>query len=328
MTIKTIPENNSGALAPLIYEISGADTENIVTVEITDERGTKTIGEKKLHGETSYTVNAANYMARQITVKPVSDKWRGFGKAGERSTVSRIRIDNELSPATQITGGTEICKECRLLSNASGIPKLAPGEKDEMAFIAPGKTITAQALLSGNNIGKKIDLGTIQCEEGVYVLIVDSDNMRQEGLDGFTYMEITISDNNTIIARRKYEIAHVSPKAVRLCWQNPYGQIDYHTFTMIEKRIEADKTKTYLADGYNTAGISLETTYYITSDCEPRETIQWLAEILKSPKVWMAGNGGFIRMDVLTDNAVVAGDAPGAISLAIRQAERENIKTA
>ena len=84
MNIKSIPENYTGALAPVVFQIWQADPENAITVQIITGQEEHIAGEKILSGEDSYSVNVANYCKGEINIEPITGEWSVIGNAMQR----------------------------------------------------------------------------------------------------------------------------------------------------------------------------------------------------------------------------------------------------
>lgn len=332
MNIKTIPENYTGALAPVVYQIGQAEPEEVITVQIVTGPEEHIAGEKRLAGEGSYMVNAANYCKGNINVEPVTGQWTGIGNAEQRCCPIKIKIGGTTSPEVHVTGGQIVCPVKKILSDSPSGHSIAPGERDEIAIIAPGTTISAKAKLNGVSDVAEIDLGSAACSNGVYVVVVDTEHIEtllEKPLCGFEKMTVEIKEANNVLAKREYRIVPATSHMVRLCWQNPYGQVDYHTFSLVEEELNVSKTRAYLNAGYTTTGIAEKVVTRVVSECLPRRTVQWLAEILSAPQVWMATQNGAVKVDVVTDSAVLSNRQPGNISLSFRNVGgRKNLKQA
>lgn len=332
MRIKTLPENYAGVLAPVVYEIDQADPAEIISVRIPGDDDEQIVGEKRLTGETEYTVNISNYLEARIAVEPVSGQWLGLGKAAKRSCTARIAVGGQASSVTQATGGCEVCPAGAILSESPTPCRIAFGEKDEIAVIAPGLRLTAKATMFRNDgASTEVALGNIICGDGIYVLVVDTEYVGSYLADGFgTYarMEVEITGGETVTVKRVYEIVPARPNTTRLCWQNRYGQVDYYTFATAETSIDISKSRSYLAQGYRAVGMTRDTVRRLVSECEPRSTIEWLSGILSSPQVWIAGRDGFAPVDVMSDNAVIHNGQPISLEITVRDAKRKTLKQA
>lgn len=332
MRIKSIPEEYTGTLTPVIYEIDQVEPSQTINIGIIGSNDNSIIGEKRLAGESSYTINTANYCGREIVIEPAPGKWTGFGKDAQRCSVSKIIVGEEMSQPTVVAGGAKTCPQKTILSDSPVQHTIACGETDEIAIIAPGSQISAKTVLVGNgNISEEINLGNIVCEDGVYLLVIDTayiDSCLDGELEAYNIMKVQIADGSDILGNRNYRLVPASANSLRLCWQNPYGQIDYHTFRLTGETIGIDKSRAYVAEGYATTAITQDTTRYAISECLPKATLKWLSQIIAAPKVWVAENGTFTNADVLTDRLQMQSEYPEAIGIAVRNAKRLTIKQA
>lgn len=329
MNIETIPENYTGALVPVIYRIGQAAPEEVITVQIITGPQGQTAGEKRLAGENLYMVNVANYCKGRISVEPVAGQWAGVGHAERRCCLVKIKAGDTTSPEVYVTGGKTVCPVKKILSGSPAKQRIAPGEKDEIAIIAPGTAISAKATLNGLGGTAEVELGSAECGNGVYVAVIDTgqiEAMLGKPLCEFTEMTVEIGEAGNTLDKREYRIVPPAGRTVRLCWQNPYGQVDYHTFDLVGEELNVSKNRAYLNSGYTTTGMAEEVVTRVVSQCEPRKTFEWLTGILSAPQVWVATRNGAVKVDVLTDSAVSSSRQPGSISLSFRRtAARTNL---
>ena len=323
MNIKSIPENYTGALKPVVFQIWQALPEDVITVQIITGQEEHIAGEKMLKGEDTYNVNVANYCKGEINIEPITEQSTIIANASHRCCPVRITVGETTSTEVYVTGGEKICPLKTILSDSPEKHRIAPGEKDEIAIIAPETTISIVAKLIDVSATTEIELGNITCANEVYVVLIDTENIEtliDKSLADYTTMTIEIKEENNILAKRDYQIVPATSNAVRLCWQNPYGQVDYHTFNLVEEKLDVSKNKALLNSGYTTIGITQEVVAKVVSECEPRKTMKWLSEIISAPKVWMVTQNGNVKIDVISDSTVLSQTKPNNINISFRNA--------
>lgn len=324
MQITSCPQDYSGVLSPVLYTIEEIAEDEVVEVHILGEND-QISGIKRLHGEKRYSVNVANYLAGRITVAPLKEGSSGFIKMETRTARSKIRIADIVSNASIIAGGQEYAPLGRLLSNSPQVVKLAPGERDEIAFIAPAGTLSARAVMEWGESTEIVRLDDITGEGGLYAFGVDSARIEQKwggSLKGCTRMTVEIVGETGTMASRVYRIGSANKSFVRICWQNPYGQVDYYTFKLLAESVEVEKNRADVGKGCLVTGIEYSGTYTLVSQCETRATIKWLEEILYARQVWADTAEGHVPVDVITSSATIGGISPNALSVAIRMGGR------
>lgn len=117
-----------------------------------------------------------------------------------------------------------------------------------------------------------------------------------------------------------YTVVPSAPDAQRLAWRSSAGGIEHYTFPIERSEtLETSKKRAYGAEGHLAATTGSERHTLLVSAYEPRATVEALAEILSSPAVWLAGETGYIPVDVITDKAVLHGHgAVTCLEIAIR----------
>jgi hypothetical protein len=320
MNIKTFPADYSGALVPVIYTLDRIGPEEIIEVEILGEDGANVAGVKRLHGETQYTVNVAGYIQSRLAVEPVSSSGYGFVYPYGRTARSQIRAGGVLSNVSIITAGSEKCPVRIKIPGAPGIAVVAPGERDEIAFIAAAGSLTAEATLYGKAGSSTFQLTSTTTPGGLCVLCGKLSNISgAEAIGENDEVEIAVRDSQGVVARQRYRIAAPKKSTVRMCWQNRYGQVDYYSFDLLEKSTTVDKNKVRVESGYETLGVSEEMSYTLVSQCETEKMIEWLSGILSSPRVWMIENDEAKPVDITTGSTVLKGKGPQALTLSVRR---------
>lgn len=323
MNIKSIPENYTGALAPVVFQIWQADPENAITVQIITGQEEHIAGEKILSGEDSYSVNVANYCKGEINIEPITGEWSVIGNAMQRCCPVSIKSGETSSTKIYVTGGQKVCPTKKILSDSPSKHRISPGDKDEIAIIAPETSISVKAKLNNISDMAEIELANTTCSNGVYVVSIDTEHIEtllEKPLCEFTKMTVEIKEADNVLAKREYRIVPTTSDAVRLCWQNPYGQIDYHTFNLVEEKFNVSKNKIYLSSGYTTIGLTQEVVTRVVSECEPSKTVKWLTEIMSAPQVWLVAQEKIVKIDILTDNTSFSNTQPGNINLSFRNA--------
>ncbi|MDL2319905.1 hypothetical protein LJC45_02095 [Alistipes sp. OttesenSCG-928-B03] len=162
-------------------------------------------------------------------------------------------------------------------------------------------------------------------------LIVNMDHVEQwastlsknKSLDAYKWLDIYYTTSGHNFVARRYEIVRRRSDAVRLCWVNEYGSVDYHTFAVCaNESVAAIKSRIYTGEGYRVLDSRAQKSWAVRSEYMDAEGIAWLRGLLSSPRVWIAAEGGmFTPVDVMTDSVTTDASAPASLKIALREAK-------
>lgn len=318
-----MPENYRGTFSELTYAVAGADPAQTVEVEVLGERDDDILGVKRFRGQDRFSINISNYMRRRVAVSPKTAAGCVALFAPERTAAGRIKVAGTVSPLRVFTAGVKAAQELAPLSDRPVAAQLARGEKDEIAVIVPpGKQVTFTGVfVSAAGLRKEAFANPVTGNGAVAVQAVDMGSLetlaRAAGcFDDLASIEIRLDG----APLRTYEFTGTRRNAVRLCWMNPFGAVDYHTFALCsEETITAEKSRIYTESGYKVYDSAARKMFTLQSDYENTATMTWLAQILGSPKVWIAREGGFTPVDVITNSVRIGRMEPSSLRLEVRE---------
>lgn len=321
-----MPGNYRAAYGGVSYRIEEAEAGEVLEVAVYGGPEDELLGWKRFRGEESYTVNTAGYLQPLLEVSPLIGE-TGFVVAEGRTVRTRIGVGEVVSEATVLMAGAEDAGEGVLLSHAPSRVRIAPEEQDELAVIAPGQRLSALVRLQGNAQSAEVQVDGPVAGEGVYVLVLQVSGLFAAAGDGWTdrcrRMEAEVRADGVAVARRCYEVVPRRRSAVRLCWLNPLGSVDYYTFPEEAGRsLSVEKRRAYGRGGYGVYGSQAEMTYVLRSEREPVGTMRWLAELVCSPRVWRMDGGVAVPVDVVSDSVRIRGSEPGLLEVAVRMPKR------
>lgn len=276
MIISSQPADYSPAYNDLIYTLAQADPNQAIEVEILGGPTiTDVLGVKRLSGQSSYEVNIAPYLRTVFDPRP---RWTaGFldgQPAGLLWMYGGIRAGSLSSTFQWYLPGVKTKKWAEVLSDSPMEHTIAPGECVEIAVDFRRFSLHYDYIKSMGGVYEPYP-ATLDCETRRFICV-----------DG-------------------------RPKgAVRLCWQNPYGAMDYHTFYKSDKQFASERRLARDAYGANVACM-VDSAIFTTlhSDWESADNLAWLAQIITSPRVWICEGSAFRRVDVVTDTTAPLTDA-------------------
>jgi len=330
MKITRTPARYASAYKAAPVRISASEDE-LVELDIYDGTKSAVMGRRRFAGATSYDANIANYARSMLDVAPLYGIRSTFARPRNRSA-DLIVAAGKTEAAVRLGAGIRTLFAWEKLSASPDIRKIAPGESDEIALLPDGHPLQATATLRGNG-ERTLQIASQDGTEELTSFYLKTDDLAERfGMTGnelaerYDTMDIRIADGEEEIFTQRYRFA-ASCEGVRLCWWNTYGQIDYYTMrTTAEEGYETQKERTRTAEGYRTIGSRRERRMTLVSDFEPKETMEWLAELVSSPKVWIVGEAGSVRADVLSSSVATHGLKLCRMTLEIRMCETEDFQ--
>lgn len=336
MNISFIPENYSGAFSDLIYRIEGAVPQQTVEVAVIGELSTDLLGVRRYRGQRDYEVNISNYVRRAVgEPAPYFNNLCVAYSAG-RTVNARIRVDGVASEPRTFLAGRKGAGCGQLLSDAPFDLTIAPGQTDDLSFVnGTSQPFFIYGFLTrGSGVKDMVfSLGSLG-EVVSYQINADhvADNARHlslGGLEAYTHLEIEAEVEGVLRPVRRYAIRPRMNDAVRLCWVNAYGALDYYTFARTGmESLAFDRRKIYASGGYQSYDVHADRLTVVESGYESAGTVMWLAGIVGSPRVWICeGAGVFTEVDVVTDSVDAPVDRPSAVKLVLRAKKREEYQS-
>lgn len=327
MNIVRFPAQYASAFDEAICRIS-ADPDEIVELDLYDHAGTSIIGRRRFYGAGSYDVNLANCAQGQLDILPVNTVQCVFVEPVGRAINVTVGIES-LRKSTVLTGGQRACFSYEKLSESPDVLDISTNEWDEIAVIAEGGTLRAEALLE-NPTEKAVELATKSDAQGLLVFALKMSDLltklRAAGKNELALGEqikIRISDGEGyVLAEQGYRIVSPTIDNVRLCWWNALGQIDYYTMRRVQEAwYELQKERILTPEGYKVTVCRRERKMRIVSDFVCSEFAEWLSEIASSPRVWILENGRFKRVAVVDESVKLSGTDPIQIDLTLKYNE-------
>ena len=314
MEIIATPAQRSSAYRDAIFSLSALESEQI-DLDIRDETQNLLLGKKRLSGQTSYSVNVSNYAQRLLNVTPLRNNTSFFSHPEHRMASIQIQAGNTQGSVI-LTSGLEKIMFFEKLSKAPDPQPISPEHGDELALYTDDSALFADIILNINGQQQKIRIAEKEKKMGLCALYLSmphvANKISDAGLgllENYHDLELQITtEYNELVLSRKYTLEAASPKTLRLCWWNYFGQIDYYTFKLNRKSLLIDKQRIYSQQGYKTTGCQTETLYELISNCLNEENMNWLQELTAAPKVWIDDGINFIPVEILTQQIITGGN--------------------
>lgn len=323
MRIIITPQQYSGAFSDLIYKIDECNSQQVTEVEIWCSSKAEPVGMKRFIGDDTYIINTSNYVSRFLDVNPIISDNCEIISSTNRTVQTKIKIGNVYSAERSVTAGCIASEFTKAMSNSPYFLDIAPGESDEISVMAYPRNIGANITIYGEGIKSTITFPNVSATLDVCTFVFNMDNIATlfsiTDWNKIWEMEVNVLANTSTIISRRYNIKRNTSIATRLCWLNPYGAIDYYTFPItLSRQVKASKSKIYSQFGYATYGNTAETVTALKTAYESPSTLEWLAEIITSPRVWIIDNKTLTPVDVVSDSTDVILDDLNAMTISIR----------
>lgn len=312
MQITGYPTRYQSAFQQAIYTIEAA-AQDVIDVQIYDHADSTVIGIKRATGALSHQINVANYVKSQLNVNPIYSATCTAVSTTGRAIRNAIRFGEE-SAQTVLCGAIRPINFFEKLSKSPQIKKISPIECDELSILVEGLSISAKATFIGKSNTFTTQIIAPKYSDGVMAMVINMNHINQivqaqKGVDVSTYdmMEVAVYVQSSVVYKQIYQIIPNITNDVRICWWNSLGSVDYFTLKSVsQKELVVNKKRIMSSGEYKVVANSADVLYEMVSDYENRQTMEWISEIIASPKVWIVKpEGVFEQIDVISNKTTV-----------------------
>ncbi len=301
----TYPENYSSLYSELLYSYStdsssesSTEEEGDLTLYIVDVATDDILGVKKFYASTTAQINIAP-IVRSYAYPSVVTAESGFVTDSTSGTIEVVVADdNDLqSESRRFTLSRSSENQIGLLSTLPALKRtMVLGESELLTFrVDPTKsvTVTQSQFVVEYDSAVGVKSYAIDAQESGFVtfnIVADpldeiSSTLNEESLDS---LELTVKQGDETIAQIQYIVVDPPVDPIRLAWISSRGSIEHYTFPVVSQR------------SYEGAGGDSLT---ISSAYELYEVRRAIAEVIESPKVWIAlDTGGYLEVEVESES--------------------------
>ena len=330
----TAPESFAGALDEVCYTVSGLDPQAVTQIEILNTDNNRLLGVKEFRGQESVRVNVARYARQLLDIVPqiYNQNIVMINNTGRYVSLC-IRSCGSTSPVTKLVYSSFAPIQTGIMTTAPEKKHIAWNETDEICFCSPGNRYDCIATLTGSGELLEFQLAESMAINGIGTLRLNASRLNDLVLgkrrqpDEFNMIEVNVRDldhNSETRIVQFYKIVPESPSGMRVCWVNPFGGIDYHTFPIIkEDELRPEKSSFYGNNGTQiiSPGVRMGTT--LSSGRLPKGMLQWLGDIAGSPRIWFfpTKTRTYIPVVVSSQSIKLDGLQPGSIEISFQMAK-------
>lgn len=331
MEISSATTGFVNAFGGIPYTIS-ATPQELVEVSIfgSNEAG-GTLAIKSMSGQSSYVINVAPFIYQYLSVVPL----RGAG-------IEPILTDRVLGVFIGLKSGasTLYSPYARAYAGVKRVDKHRPmsdrfqrsvvvGEIDEVSTLVEDGRFKIRYKITFRSGGNAVvDSADLYASYQMVVAVVDTKFWAARYPDKkIDKIEVAFDNGTdfTIIGIFKFE--DKKSDTVTLKWVNKYGAVDSYSFDNLhQKTFCVDNRKIYHNDEAHVIAGSAYTEFQISSRCEPPTVIEWLSEIIRSPRVWMDNGAEFEQVDVITNKIVSKRDELSFAELTLKKISQDKIQ--
>ena len=295
MRISKLSDNFSPLCRGILF---GIETESVepqsFEVEIIDAMTEEVIATQQLNKVLNVEINIAPYISTFGEYAPTHTSHSALYEAP--TAAYRIRIGNVESEDVVVSINAVSCEVLpAIITSQPLLRRISYGECDELLIMAEYGDVV-EATISADN-GEMLTLESHITTAPLRLCISTEDF----GKDIQT-MDIRLTCNGEEFGQLHYDVVVARKGAVRLAWLSESGAIERYTFP-ISHTSKREVEKSYIRTCNGPQAISGKTAVELSvaSRYEPSATVEALAEIVSSPKVWIEGVGGdFMGVEVVT----------------------------
>lgn len=323
VVIRKQPGDFSSAFCEAVYVISGA--QGITDVEVLKSDG-EVLGVKRFRCDSEIEVNIAGYVQRCLVPEPCIGDECLLWMSGGRCVAASVRVDGQTSAGRLFTAALKDLAEFEIMSGLPRIRKISYGETDEISFPLPNKKLTVSLTVSGN--GFSFDV-TDEYLPGkcIATFVLNMDHVgrmasaRGYNAESVERVSVSLGCDGVWFCKMDYAVVPRVKNAVRLCWLNALGGVDYYTFGVaISEKLQVNKERIVTSGGYRSIASSPSRVLEVGTGFITAGELAAVTEILCASKVWrVCDDGKVLPVDVLTDSAIVRSKELMALKLSFRE---------
>lgn len=273
-------------------DTEGTTPTNLV-VEVIDSSTLEVVATQQLREVTSAKVNIAPYLPRFEEYKPMQKFCTAI--SGAPCAHYKIRVDSVESEVITISvNNIEVEETPTIISTMPNSRRISHGECDEVLIITgEGRDITAEITA---DTGEQITLEH-HATTGTNILTISTEDF---GTNIHT-LEIVLRCDGEAFGSLRYHVTPPLKTATRLAWLSDKGTIERYSFPVSHKaKRSVERSAIHTIDGVQTTQCRTKQTLSLISRFESSATIEALAQIISSTKVWRVCGDKLERVEVVT----------------------------
>lgn len=294
MKIEKLSDNFTPLQQGILFGIdSESDLPTDIAVEIIEAKSGEVVTTQLLRNTTVATVNIAPYITGIDTLAPTTFDRVSFIEAP--TATYKIRIDKVESEEVVVAANCcKIGSSPAIISTLPTLRRIARGENDSVLIKTnPGEAIYAEI---ESDTGETLQFSYApQSELSMLVLSLEDFHNKVGSFDVWLYC------NGTVIGTMHYKVVVPPKTATRLAWLSDNGSVEQYTFpSSVKHTLTSEKRSILTSEGISAAHSRAKCKITLASRIEPKATIEALAQIAASTKVWVKQHGDWKLVEVVT----------------------------
>lgn len=277
MTLTPFSENFAPLDEGVFFTVNaGEEGPADIRLDIVDSMSGNVVATQQLRGVRRTKVNIAPYINRFTERTPSQYPYATFNDAP--TAIHHIRVEEKCSSSI-ITSVNLVRPTLPAIISAMPLSRsISHGESDEVLILAEeGDSITAELT---SDKGEELAI-EYTSTTGAVIFTLSTNDFHQDTRT----VDVAFACNGTPLGTIRYNLAPRYKRSARLAWISEQGTIERYTFPTI---------------AFATREKGAKRTVALQSHYEPCATIEALAEIVASPKVWLEREGTYREVTVAT----------------------------
>lgn len=295
MKFVTIPQNGASWNEELIYEFLCSDEEpRDILFEIMDGESSELIGELVLHGVAGGSFNIAPYLRRHLLAK-LAQPPRQTTLVPSPAAISVVVRSGDISsdrrlffraPFDYSTVGvmTEYSVPRRVALGGTILMTIFAQRLASVELYGIADTTVKITDFMAANLAHPLDM----------VLTLDS------RFEGFRRLLMRVTMDKSVVEEFVYELLPPMSDGCEVVWYNASGGYEVCTMPLVRRLSDVAKVRsTKLAEGCDNRLVEAYSTLRLSSAMEHPDEMRRMAEIIRSPYVYMVDNGVLSAVELI-----------------------------
>lgn len=291
MAFTDLPRMFDSLAGELIYTLEGLDASGFTDVRILDARQGSTLALKRFWRTATATVNAAPAARSAIRFTPPSGP-SGICAVTGRSAKIVVEAAGEQSAMRLFTAGDTLPTLPSVPTTLPARRTLARGEYDELTLLVTDNCLVelTRRFSDGESFWEAFQLlSATRTEPAAFVIRADEYEPDTVGLD------VVIRSGGAVLCSFTYDFVSRPAGSRRVAWRSRLGSVEHFTFP-VEKELCQRVGQSDTARDEEPLLTRRIRTLTLLSGYQPHTVIAALAEIVRSPDVWIATAAGYTRV--------------------------------
>ena len=294
MKIKKLSSDFTPLHEGVIFDIdTEATTPSDIEVKIIEIATGEIVATQLLRNTVKATINIAPYVKIPTVYAPAPQSQTTFSEAPTSSYKVRIG-DIESESVVVSVNRSKVDSSPFVLTALPSSRRLFKNENDELLIVTDrGSTLYAEIVA---DTGESLHFEYFT-SSGAATLSLSTQSFETM----VRALDVTIYCDEGEIGSFHYKVTPRHQATARLAWLSDCGAIEHYTFaTSYRAKRSAKREIVATSEGVVSASCRAKQSLSLSSHIEPQATIEALAQIASSPKVWMEVDGSWHLVEVVT----------------------------